>query len=515
MMMARLLFTCSVWLGLACSVSVPSIGQAAESTTRVAPKISSSELARRIDQRFTAIWKRDGVSPPPLVDDATFMRRTFLDLVGTIPSVSQVRDFLEAQGTFKREDLVDQLLNDDSRPQRLASRSSEHLARIFRRMMIPKSSVNANMAPQLDPWLRDQFAENVSYDVFTHRLIAASDPAGSQVFAQALGGTPVTMADGFTRYFLGVRIGCAQCHDHPFNGDLTQADFWGMAAFFGPTTGGQIPAISDEAGNSYSARFLWGGVPEIPDDKSPREVLADWMVAPANQNFSATAVNRIWQHLCGRGLVTAVDDLDQATDEERTVLDELGGWFAESGYNVRWLIEGICKSEYYQRASLSQEAEGDARLALRPLKTLTPEQVFDSLEQALALPIGRVDNPPRYNGMREAFVARMDEAASESPEDFGAGIPQALMIMNGQLTADATSLEKSRTLRAVVDAPFLNSREKIEVLFLVALTRVPSNGELEFLLGHIQSQPSEIARGRAYEDVFWGLLNSPEFVLSR
>jgi len=289
-----------------------------------------------------------------------------------------------------------------------------------------------------------------------------------------------------------------------------------MAAFFSNTpANGQLPQISDEAGATYRAKFLWSKEIKILDDKSPREALADWLVSPSNPNFASTGVNRIWQRLCGRGIVASVDDLDQVTAEERAVLDELGELFAESGYNMRWLIEGICKSNFYQRISLSEVANAESEFTLRPLKTLTPEQVFDSLEEALALPIGRVDNPPRFSGLREAFVDRMDEAASSSPEEFRAGIPQAVMVMNGKLTADATSLEKSRTLRAVVDAPFLNPADKIETLYLAAFTRLPSEQEIGFLLKHVESQSSEESRGRAYEEVFWGMLNSPEFVLSR
>ncbi len=113
----------------------------------------------------------------------------------------------------------------------------------------------------------------------------------------------------------------------------------------------------------------------------------------------------------------------------------------------------------------------------RPLKTLLPEQVFDSLEQALSLPVAKVDNGPRFNGEREQFVARMNEAAAESPADYKGGIPQALMLMNGKLTADATSLETSRTLRAVVEAPFLRQRRpKLETLYLAPLTRKPQRG---------------------------------------
>ncbi|MEX0820450.1 MAG: DUF1549 domain-containing protein [Pirellulaceae bacterium] len=521
-----------MWLLLVLASSVVShaVAQAADSSNadRRAPKISSLELAHWIDEQFAAEWEARGAAAPPVVDDSTFMRRVYLDLVGAIPGVPHVRAFLYASGTYKREDLVDRLLRDGRRPERYASRSAEHLARVWRRAMIPQNSPNAAMATAFEPWLRDQFAKNTAYDDFARSLLTSTPtpnpmqnpglrpaPEPVQVFYQASGGTPVSAANAVTRYFLGVRIGCAQCHPHPF-GSWKQEDFWGMAAFFSNATAdGQLPQIRDEGGATYQAKFLWDKEITIPEDKSAREALADWLVSPTNPNFASTAVNRIWQHLCGRGIVPAADDLDQVRDDERAVLDELGRMFAESGYNVRWLIEGICKSKFYQRISLSEHAEEDLELALRPLKTLTPDQVFDSLEEALALPIGRVDNPPRFNGMRDAFVARMDEAAGESPEDYRAGIPQALMVMNGKLTADATSLERSRTLRATVDAPFLTPADKIETLFLAAFTRLPSEQELEFLLKHVEGQPNEKTRGRAYEEVFWGMLNSPEFVLSR
>ncbi len=504
--------------------------KADDKAPRTAPEMTSQELAQWIDDRLRLLWDEETLEKLSVVDDTTFIRRVYLDLVGSIPTISQIRDFDEAEGTYKRAELVNKLLSDDTRPDRYATNSSQHLARIWRRAMIPKSSTNAAMAEQFDPWLAEQFAKNVSYDQFARSVVTATMPAAPEqpgpppslagtpaVFAQAVGQTPVSMANAVTRYFLGVRIGCAQCHDHPFNSDLTQPDFWGMAAFFSGQDAGKLPTINDEAGKSYSARFLWDGKPETVEDKTPRQLLADWMVSPENPNFSATAVNRIWQHLCGRGLVGSVDDLDQVSDEERAVLDELGGLFAEAGYNVRWLMEGICKSEFYQRASLArgQEAEAEDVAWLRPLKTLTPEQVFDSLEQALSLPIGEVDNPPRFNGLRNAFVARMDEAASSSPEDFRAGIPQALMIMNGKLTADATDLRKSRTLRAIVDAPFLNQGQKIEALYLATFTRRPRAEEVKFLLGHIDDQPTPEKKRKAYEEIYWGLLNSPEFVLSR
>jgi hypothetical protein len=268
---------------------------------------------------------------------------------------------------------------------------------------------------------------------------------------------------------------------------------------------------------SYTAKLLWADDPlaEIPADKSSRELLADWLVSAENPNFAATCVNRIWQYLCGRGLAGSVDDLDRVPPEERRVLDDLAKLFVQSGYDVRWLINGICKSQVYQQAVLKQSDDSQPTFVHRPLKTLLPEQVFDSLEQALNLPVARADNGPRYNGQRDQFVARMNESAAEAPTDFKGGIPQALMLMNGKLTADATDLETSRTLRAVIEAPFLGMADKIDTLYLAALTRQPRPEEREFLLKHVRSKPTEAEQKQAFAEIFWGLLNSPEFLLSR
>ncbi len=131
------------------------------------------------------------------------------------------------------------------------------------------------------------------------------------------------------------------------------------------------------------------------------------------------------------------------------------------------------------------------------------------------MPVARADNGPRYNGQRDQFVARMNESAAETPTDFKGGIPQALMLMNGKLTADATDLDTSRTLRAIVEAPFLGMADKVETLYLAALTRRPRPEELAYLLEHVKSKPSEDEQKRAFAEIFWGLLNSPEFLLSR
>lgn len=507
--------------------------QAPATTKTDAPKHSSDELAASIDARFFALWKEAGIEQADYVDDATFLRRVYLDLVGTIPSVAQARDFLADQSPDKRRKIVGQLTAEP--------RSSAHLSRVWRRIMIPLGSPGVMFAGQLEPWLQQQFAARVPYDKLARDVVTAKGAVafagfglnqpvrtGSPVaFYMAVGNTPDNAASSLSRVFLGVRIGCAKCHNHPF-ADWRQEDFWGMAAFFAGASVGQANVDKDsrvakikpmESDKEYAVRFLWSDGPAVvPDDKYPRDMLADWLVSKENPNFAATAVNRVWQQLCGQGLIPQVDDLDQASPKQRAVvLDDLARQFVAAEFDLQWLIEGICKSRIYQRASATAEkpAEDSPLSTHRPLKTLSPEQVFDSLEQALMLPVGRGDQSPRYNGQRDQLIQRLNEAFSDAPDQFRAGIPQALMIMNGILVATGTDLDDSRTLRAVVDAPFLVPSDKIEALYLAALTRKPETRELERMLAHLQGQSDKDERRRAYVDIYWALLNSPEFVLSR
>lgn len=550
-MLGRLAWVGVAALGLTVTMSSPVAQLAAQepklaepnvAEPKAAPKMTAQELADWIDARFARQYAAAGVEPGDTVDDATFLRRVYLDLQGRIPAVAQIRDFMADEGSFKRQSYVDRLLNEDARPERFAQRSAEHLARVWRRMMIPASSPQAGLGPQLEPWLAKKFAANTPYDQITRKLIvvnmqqptqflgalrpdqpaAPADPdADAGLFQAAIGGSPENLAAGYVRVFLGMRLNCAQCHDHPFT-DWEQKDFWGVAALLSdPSKQSQArpaPSITPADGKNmtFPAKLLWTKEPlkEIPADRSAREIFADWMVSAENPNFAATAVNRTWQYLCGRGLAGSVDELDRVSKQEREVLDELAKLFVQSGYDFRWLVTGICKSKVYQQVMATEPTEGTG-FVQRPLKTLLPEQVFDSLERALNLPVAKADGGPRFNGEKEQFVSRMNEAAPESPSDYKGGIPQALMLMNGKLTADATSLETSRTLRAVVEAPFLADEAKLETLYLATLSRKPSAKEMEYLKEHIASRQETDEQKQAYAEIMWGLLNSPEFVLSR
>ncbi len=498
---------------------------------------SSTELARWIDAKFAEAWNQSAISPPDVVDDATFLKRAYLDLSGSVPAVSEAREFLAYQGAYKRDTLIDQLLNDTRRPQKHAERTAAHWASLWRRMMVPGNSPEAQAAVGLEPWLKEQFSTNVPYDQMVRSLITAKNEpqtamtvanarlgirsGGPAMYFQVVGGKPESAASSVTRMFLGVRIGCAECHDHPF-AEWKQKDFWGMAAFFSGIKNGVVGDLPDakirpETGTvDYEAMFLGGEKPRFENGKTSREILAEWMTSRNNTQFAATAVNRVWLHLIGRGLTDSVDDLDKPSTAEGQILDELSKKFIEAKFDLRWLIGGICKSQLYQRqCAATDESLAGVLPGLRIVKTLTPEQVFNSLEQALSLPVGSADGSARFNGLRDQLIARMNEAASNNPEEFRAGIPQTLLLMNGRITTEATDLDQSRTLRGVVEAPFLNSEDKLNTLYLAVFSRVPRTEEKQFLMDYIAKQPDDEHQKLAYAEIFWGLLNSPEFVLEK
>ncbi len=470
---------------------------------------SPMELAAWIDARLDAVRRTKGQPPRTAVGDEVFLRRSYLELNGTIPSVAEARDFLDSTSAGKRERLIHSLLDD--------KRFAEHYARLWARTLAP----GGNTRGPLEAWLRGEFRKNTPFDQIAKAMLTAKGDAmtaSPAAFYSAVGNSPERIAEAVARGMLGIRLGCAQCHNHPFT-SWKREHFWGLAAFFAST--GNVPGrVSDgfatkitptNGGREYDAKFLEGPTPQFPEGSSPRAVLAKWVVTPKNRFFAANVVNRVWQDLCGSGLVSTIDDLDTLhTAEREQILDDLAAKFADNGFDLRWLIEGICLTKAYQQASVADPEPGSAK---RPVRTLSPEQIFASLDQALSLKKGR-GLSPRYTPEGRNLMDRLDEARGAAPTDFKGGIPQALLLMNGPIITQATTLDDSLTLRAVVEAPFLKDTEKLDTLFLAAYSRLPRADERDRLLKVVRAKPDDReAQRQAYANIFWALLNSPEFIL--
>lgn len=483
------------------------------------------ELAQWLNQRGAEVWGK----APDKCDDLTFARRVYLDLLGRVPSVSELRDF-ESLGTDRRRQLIETLVfGEGERADRYTRQSAEHLARQWRHVLLPNGNAFLGGGAAIENWLASQFKSDVPYDEWMRRLVRAQESnsadstmAGQQTYFQILGGLPENYAGNISRVMLGVRIECAQCHDHPFT-EWKQTDFWGLAAFYSDMQVVPPTATGSKAGTigkvqfedkEYLAKFLWTSDPIAQNTIALRSRLGEWITSKDNPNFSTTAANRFWQHLVGRGLYPDIENLDVAKSDERRFADELGKRFADDGFNVRRLLAAICKSDWYQAESQAEPI--DALAFYRPLKSVSPEQVFDSMEESLHLPISRIDPAaPRFTGERMQLISRLSESGSRSPEDYAAGIPQALMMMNGRLTSEAVDPERSRLLRCVTEAPFFETEDRIETLYLSVLTRRPTQEESREIKTFLDSQKDESSRTRVMGELLWALLNSPEFVLCR
>lgn len=460
-----------------------------------------ASIAQWIDAEFS-----EATSEIELCDDLTFVRRVYLDSVGRIPGVSETRDFMAVEEDQRRDWVIEKLLYPtDKYADETLQTSAEHWARIWRRILLPPALVDGPPAMQMETWLATQFAEDIPFDQVSRDLATPASSDGGRALYTASGASPQAYVTQVARGMLGVRIHCAQCHDHPFT-EWKQEDFWGMAAYYsGGVEGSSGGSISHE-GKSYPAKTLWDATPAKSDKRDPAS-FAQWLTSEGNPQFAASAVNRIWAQLVGRGMFAEANDLDTATEQEREMLDGLAVKFRESGYGLRTLVAGIMKSRAYQIAANPVD---------RPLKVLAPEQVFFSLERALLLPVGRINElSARHNGRRLQMLSRLSEAIGDRPDDYAAGIPQALLLMNGPMTTDAVSLERSRLLRAVVEAPYFDDHEKLKTLYLAVLTREPSEEEQSELKSYLDAKKTDAERKTAHGEILWALINSPEFVLCR
>jgi len=358
-------------------------------------------LAAQIDQRITAAWDKD-VKPAPPAGDTEFFRRVHLDLAGRIPSLTEIRDFLDDDRPQKRRLWVDRILKADPDDSSYRDAYVNHFANVWRAWLLIQPNQQAlSQQPALERWLRQRLRANVGYDRLVRDLLT-QEPANLNWRIGSMDGTvsafylanefqPENLAGSTARLFLGVKLECAQCHDHKF-AKWTRNQFWEYAAFFtdvpesvqrNPSAGrGEIKIMGTD--KVVKARFLDGQEPTWKDARI-RPTLVDWMTAADNPFFARAAVNRMWAYFFGMGLVDQADGPgDEHPAHHTELLDELARAFVACKYDLKVLIRAIMASQTYQRTSaVSDPSQQDLRLFARmPLRGLSPEQLFDSLAVA-------------------------------------------------------------------------------------------------------------------------------------
>ena len=482
------------------------------------------QLADRIDDHIEAAWK--DVQPAPISDDAEFLRRISLDLTGRIPTPRDIHDFLADRDPNKRRKWIDDLLE--------SPRAAAHFANLWRAELLPEAAANREalfFQPGFEAWLRERFRAKVGYDRLVRELLAVPiasngetpqtvfrDPnsPNALAFFAVKDAQPENLASATTRIFLGIRIECAQCHNHPF-ASWTQEQFWSQAAFFAgiERQGNGVFAPLSEAPEKHevvpvngkkavSAVFLDDKLPMWKDKTPPRALLAEWITSPTNPYFARATVNRVWGQLFGTGIVDPVDDFhDENAPSHPKLLDELAQALVDSKFDLSYIVKSICLSKAYQRTSRrTHPSQANGRIyANHVVKSMTGEQFYDSLVRV----IGFRDTDNR-NSPRSALLTKFaPQGVLSEPQT---SIPQALSLMNGRFIASATDLERNPTLIAVTSTPNWTTDERIEALYLLALSRKPTPTEAERMRVYVRADVERLA------DVFWVLLNSAEFRLN-
>ncbi len=495
-------------------------------------KLDATALAGRIDEMIDQRLKAEGVAAAAPADDAEFLRRVYLDVVGVVPPADKVAAFLDRKEPAKRAQLIDELLGDP--------RFGRHLADVWQGLLLPKNSDNRRLQTgPLHAWLEKAFNEGRPWDGLVSDLLTASgtqEENGAVTFFLA-NPTADKMTDEVTRVFLGVQLQCAQCHNHPFTG-WKQDDYWAMAAFFTRVKTDNVKKAAKQGGplsvseggrlgrqqklptsaKVVPARFLLGEQPKMAANAAHRPVLARWLTAADNPFFARAFANRVWALLLGQGIVSPIDDMTDANPPSHPeLLQELAGQFAANGFDVRYLYRAVCNSRAYQRTSRGAgDDEGGPRLFARmALKVLTPEQLYDALsavagEPGKQGPRGRRQQQklqgkgPAGANARAAFVAFFGSDEGGDSTEYQAGIPQALRLMNGPQFTGGKLLEQA--------AKEKTPARVIEHLYLGSLARRPSPDEMKRLTAYVQAHQAE--GNKAYADVLWAVLNSSEFAVN-
>ncbi|HTU17818.1 MAG TPA: DUF1553 domain-containing protein [Gemmataceae bacterium] len=482
------------------------------------------ELAGRIDQHLAVRLKQKGVPPAPLSDDAEFLRRVYLDLAGCIPSIIDARDFLDDTRPNKRRIWVDLIL-EGKKPGRKPDAFNQHFANVYRAWILSRvnSEQGAALAPTLETWLRERFKANMPYDVLVREMLIGSPrswgspPAGPEnVFVQINENKSENLAASTSRLFLGIKLECAQCHDDRSGGSWSQEQFWSFAACFADNHTIEIPGKK----RTVRARFLDASEPSWKANTNPRALLTDWLVSPKNPYFARAAVNRLWAYFFGTGLTDPIDAQgDHNPPSHPELLDELAQQFIDHHFDLKYLIRALVASQVYQRTSVaSHPGQNDPRLFARmAIRGLSAEQLFDSLAEATEYQdissnvTNRFENPANLSP-RQKFLARF--AHQDRPTEAPTSILQALYLMNSAFVAERTSLEQNKTLATIADAVRTDTPRRVETLFLVVLSRKPTEAELKRFVAYVQRGGASGNPRSALADVFWALLNSAEFRLN-
>lgn len=513
------------------------------------PANAFADAPRRnfIDELNLSQLKTLHLLPSPRCDDETFLRRATLDTVGRLPTSEQRREFLAAPESMRRDQLIDRLLSSEDFSDYWTYRWSDIL-------VINGTRLRPVAVETYYKWLHEAVRQNMPWDQLVREIITArgkSDENGATNF-YALNQSPEDMTENACQAFLGLSIGCAKCHNHPLE-KWTNDQYYSMANMFARV---RAKGWGGDGRNGDGLRTLYvansgdliqpnKGKPQPPapldaepldfdDPRDRREVLADWMTNPANPYFSRAITNRVWANFFGRGLVEQVDDLrlsNPATNE--ALLSTLAEYLVDAQFDLKQLMRTILQSETYQRSSepLPENlAETKYHSRYYP-KRLMAEVLLDAIDQVLmttttfdqiAFPGADKQKTDLYKeGTRaiQLFDSAVDsyflktfgrnprEITCECERSSEPSMVQVLHLSNGETLNPKLNNEDNLINKMIAEGRPDN--EIVETLFITALSRTPTQEELDSILNVVEEYQDD--RSTALQDAAWGILTSPEF----
>jgi len=480
-------------------------------------------------EQFDALLAESSSLSLEPVNDIKFLRRVTLDLVGRQPLLDEYRAFVADESASRRDNVVDRLLESEG----LGTNWGNYWSDVIAARQEKPQLTYLNYKP-FRGWLQDEINAGTGWDEMVFQMLTAIGSVGDGPAGAFIGfhqGERNNLAGESARVFLGLKISCAQCHDHPFV-DMPQTTFHGMAAFFARTKvklpwndSNQIEISSASKGEHKMPGAKKAMVPTVYlgepldvglSDLDRRQQLANWIVRGDNPYFARAFVNHIQARLMGRGFFDPVDDLGEGAEALNPAAhDALANHFVASDFDMKSVLRLLVSTRRYQS---QRPATGDAGFTGATPKKLRGDEVFDSLVAAIDLPnaektiessTDETRFPPPAKSTRDLVNDVFGFDPSTRDKLVTRTMKQAIFMMNNDQLhrlIDASADEDTMLSRLVHSES--DNGEVIDALYIRVLARRPTDAERVILLRHIESVPG---RGEAFEEILWSLLNSAEF----
>jgi hypothetical protein len=489
-----------------------------------------SQEKNYIDTLVNAKLKNLRITPSEVCSDEAFLRRVYVDLNGILPNVEEFQKFMANKAPNKREQLVEELLAKKEFAEMWVLKWAELL------QIRSSNDVSYKSTLLYYNWLQDRIARNVPFNQWVQELLGASggtfkNPATNYYQNER---DILKVTENVAQVFMGMRIQCAQCHNHPFD-RWTMDDYYGFAAFFcqigrkGTDDPRELTVFNSgngevrhPVGNRVMApKFLGGSTADVAG-KDRRQVMANWLASPENPYFATNLSNIVWAHFFGIGIINEVDDVrvsNPASNQE--LLNEMGKKFTEYNYDFKKLVRDICNSNTYQRSTKANESNDSdlknfSHAYIRRIKAETfldcISQVTETKNKFPGLPLGaravQIADGQVSNYFLTTFGRATRESVCSCEVKLEPTLSQSLHLLNGDATTQRINqgnlvgrlLKEKKTPEEILDE-----------IYIRCLSRLPSADEKKKVLALVTA---ETDKKRALDDAFWAVLNTREFMFN-